>query len=144
MRRLSGRTVLLLSGRALVRMLGRAVTMARRLQPSVLVLEDVDLVAEERGAVGSSPVLFELLNRIDGVDADADVTFLLTTNRVDTIERALSERPGRVDLAVEIPKPDADGRERLLRLYAEGADLDLPDAAGLVAGRDRVTAAFHP
>jgi hypothetical protein len=142
MSRLEGRTVLLLSGRALVRMLGRAVSIARRLQPSVLVLEDVDLVAEERGAVGSSPVLFELLNRIDGVDADADVTFLLTTNRVEMIERALSERPGRVDLAVEIPKPDAEGRERLLRLYAEGADLDLPDASGLVADTDGVTASF--
>ncbi|TDP96182.1 ATPase family protein associated with various cellular activities (AAA) [Labedaea rhizosphaerae] len=142
MSRLAGRTVLVLSGRALVRMLPQAVSMARRLQPSVLVLEDVDLVAEERGAPGSSPVLFELLNRIDGVDADADVTFLLTTNRVDTVERALSERPGRVDLAVEIPKPDADGRERLLRLYAEGADLELPDASRIVADTDGVTASF--
>ena len=142
MSRLSDTTVLVLSGRALTVMLARAVSIARRLQPSVLVLEDVDLVAEERGHHGSTPVLFELLNRIDGVDADADVTFLLTTNRVDMIERALSERPGRVDLAVEIPKPDADGRERLLRLYAEGAELDLPDASRIVADTDGVTASF--
>jgi len=34
-----------------------------------------------------------------------DVTFLLTTNRVDILERALAERPGRVDAAIEIAAP---------------------------------------
>jgi ATP-dependent 26S proteasome regulatory subunit len=33
------------------------------------------------------------------------VTFILTTNRPDLLERALVERPGRVDLAVHIDKP---------------------------------------
>jgi hypothetical protein len=141
--RMSDLTVVLLSGRSLFRLLSTAVSLARRLQPSVLVLEDIDLVAEDRSmGAGSMPVLFELLNRIDGVDTDADVTFVMTTNRVETIERALAERPGRVDLAVEIPKPDAAGREQLLRLYAEGTDLDLPDASGLVADMAGVTASF--
>ncbi len=58
---------------------------------------------------------------MDGLAADADITFILTTNRADLLERALVERPGRVDLAVEIAKPDQEGRERLFRLYA--ADL---------------------
>jgi ATP-dependent 26S proteasome regulatory subunit len=109
----------------------------------VLVMEDIDLVAEDRTfSQGATPVLFDLLNRIDGVESDADVTFVLTTNRVEAIETALSERPGRVDLAVEIPKPDAEGRERLLRLYAEGTDLDLPDATAIVTDTDGVTASF--
>jgi hypothetical protein len=46
-----------------------------------------------------------------------------------------------VDLAVEIPKPDAACRERLLRLYA-GPALRLPDASALVAATDGVTASF--
>jgi ATP-dependent 26S proteasome regulatory subunit len=140
MSRMTDATVVLLSGRALATLLSTAVSIARRLQPSVLVLEDIDLVAEDRTFnQGAVPVL---LNRIDGVESDADVTFVLTTNRVEAIERALTERPGRVDLAVEIPKPDADGRERLLRLYAEGVDLDLPDASRLVADTEGVTASF--
>ena len=143
MNRMAGVTVVLLSGRALARLLPNAVAMARRLQPSVLVMEDIDLVAEDRSMhPGAVPVLFDLLNRIDGVESDADVTFVLTTNRVESVERALSERPGRVDLAVEIPKPDADGRERLLRLYASGVHLDLPDAATIVKDTEGMTASF--
>jgi ATP-dependent 26S proteasome regulatory subunit len=29
---------------------------------------------------------------------------------------------GRIDLAVELPLPDAEGRRRLLELYARGLD----------------------
>jgi DNA polymerase III delta prime subunit len=141
--RLTGHTVVVLSGRALTRVLPAAVSLARRSQPAVVVVEDVDLVAEDRMvAPGPNPWLFELLNRIDGVDGDADVTFLLTTNRVEAVERALVERPGRVDLAVEIPPPDADCRLRLLRLYAAATDLDLPEDTALVARTEGVTASF--
>jgi hypothetical protein len=42
------------------------------LQPSAVVLEDVDLVAEDRGyGPGPSPVLFTLLDAMDGAAADA-------------------------------------------------------------------------
>ncbi|WP_308258025.1 ATP-binding protein [Pseudonocardia lacus] len=145
--RLTDHTVVVLSGRALTKLLPAAVSLARRSQPAVVVVEDVDLVAEDRAvAPGPNPWLFELLNRIDGVDGDADVTFLLTTNRVDVVERALVERPGRVDLAVEIPPPDADCRRRLLRLYAAATDLDLPDdsaeGCALLARTEGVTASF--
>ena len=51
---------------------------------------------------------------MDGVAADADVTFVLTTNRAAVLEEALTQRPGRIDLAVEIPgpTPKADARLR--------------------------------
>jgi ATP-dependent 26S proteasome regulatory subunit len=91
---------------------------------------------------GTNPMLFQLLNEMDGVGADADVTFVLTTNRVEVLEHALTDRPGRVDLAVEIPRPDAEARERLLRLYTRGVDLDLPDASALVERTAGVTASF--
>lgn len=140
--RLTEATVVVVSGRAM-HLLSAAVTMARRLTPSVVVFEDVDLVAEDRAySHGPQPLLFELLNRIDGVDADVDVTFVLTTNRVETLERALVDRPGRIDLAIEVARPDAAAREKLLRLYARELTLDLPDASRLVAATDGVTASF--
>ena len=67
------------------------------------------------------------------------MTFLLTTNRTAMLEDALVQRPGRVDLAVEIPRPDAAGRERLMRLYARDATLKA-DLAEAVARTDGVTA----
>ncbi|HRC41432.1 AAA family ATPase [Nostocoides sp.] len=111
-------TVVLLAGETL-RFVGLAAKLARAMQPAIVVLEDCDLIAEDRDmSYGAKPLLFEVLDAMDGLDADADVTFLLTTNRVEAMERALSQRPGRVDLAVEVPLPDDGGRLALLRLYA--------------------------
>lgn len=141
--RLPETTVLVLSGVAMFRHLRSTTALARRLAPSVIVVEDVDLIAQDRSAMTQgNPVLFELLNEMDGIGSEADVTFVLTTNRVDSMEEALTQRPGRVDLAVEVPKPDADCRERLLRLYASSTPLELPSADRLVAATEGVTASF--
>ena len=114
---MTGYTRLILTGRAL-HAIGAAAELARDLQPAVIVLEDVDLVAEDRSfGPGSSPVLFDLLDAMDGAAADADLLFVLTTNRADLLEPALAARPGRVDVAVEIDLPDAEARRRLLDLY---------------------------
>ncbi|PWD51798.1 AAA family ATPase [Serinibacter arcticus] len=110
-------TVIILTGPALAAV-GLAARTARALAPAIVVLEDCDLVAEERNPQTSSPLLFEVLDSLDGLDADADVTFLLTTNRADVLEPALAQRPGRVDLAVEIPLPDEPARRALLDVYA--------------------------
>ena len=113
----TGHTVFVLHGETLS-LVGLAAAMARNLQPSIVVLEDCDLVAMDRGfGAGARPLLFEVLDALDGLDSDADVAFLLTTNRVDVLEEALAQRPGRVDLAVEIPLPGERERRRLLELY---------------------------
>jgi len=112
-----GTTAVLLSGGALQH-IHAAAKIARAHQPAIVVLEDVDLVAEDRSfTMGPQPLLFEVLDALDGLDSDADVAFLLTTNRVADLEVALAQRPGRVDLAAQIPLPDLDGRAALLRLY---------------------------
>jgi cell division protease FtsH len=99
-----GRTTVLLTGRGLG-LIEQAVGIARELAPATVVFEDVDLVAGERtmefGAGGG--ILFELLNQMEGLEDDADLLFVLTTNRPDLIEPALAARPGRVDLALEVP-----------------------------------------
>ncbi|MCB5272959.1 putative ATPase YjoB [Arthrobacter sp. SO5] len=118
--RSEGATAILLSGGSLAR-ISEAATMARALQPSIVVLEDCDLIAEDRSlGHGPQPLLFEVLDAMDGLANDADVAFVLTTNRVDMLERALAQRPGRVDLAVEIPLPAQVERVALLRLYSRG------------------------
>jgi DNA polymerase III delta prime subunit len=141
---MTGYTRLVVTGRALVGV-GAVTEMARDLQPSVVVLEDVDLVAEDRSmGPRSSPVLFDLLDAMDGAAGDADLLFLLTTNRADLLEPALAARPGRVDVAVEIELPDAAARERLLALYGRGVPLALTpeDIAAAVERTDGTTASF--
>jgi ATP-dependent 26S proteasome regulatory subunit len=109
----------------------------------MIVVEDVDLIAEERDHYGgSSPLLFTLLNEMDGLDEDADVIFLLTTNRADLLEPALAARPGRVDQAVHIDLPDGDSRRRLIELYAGGLDVDLDAIDDVIERTAGVTASF--
>jgi hypothetical protein len=141
---MTGYTRFVLTGRAL-RVIGSAAELARELEPAVLVLEDVDLVAEDRSfGPGSNPVLFDLLDAMDGAAGDADLLFLLTTNRADLLEPALAARPGRVDVAVEIDLPDAEARARLFALYARSLKLELsgPETAEVVERTDGVTASF--
>jgi ATP-dependent 26S proteasome regulatory subunit len=92
--------------------------------------------------MGENPLLFELLNEMDGLSEDADVIFTLTTNRPDLLEPALAARPGRVDRATEIPLPDAECRRRLISLYGEGLDLRLEDIEGVVTRTNGTSASF--
>lgn len=135
------RTTLLLTGQALAAV-GPACEMARELAPAMLVMEDVDLVAENRMQGRPTTILFELLNQLDGLNEDVDVIFVLTTNRPEIIEPALASRPGRVDLAIKMPLPDERGRARLLALYGEGLQLDLDDAARFITATADCTPAF--
>jgi cell division protease FtsH len=134
--------VVVLSGGALGAV-GPVSRLARELAPSLVVLEDVDLVAEERTLMhGGGAILFELLNELDGMADDADVTVVLTTNRPDLLEPALAARPGRVDLAVEVPLPNLESRRRLFELYAKGIPLDALDVDAVANRTEGVTAAF--
>ncbi|MBV9338197.1 MAG: ATP-binding protein [Solirubrobacterales bacterium] len=139
--RLEGVTVVLLSGRALSA-IREACSVARALAPAAIVVEDVDLIAEDRGSdPGRHPLLFQLLNEMDGLGEDVDVAFILTTNRVELLEPALAARPGRVDQAINIALPDIDARRRLLELYR--GDLEVRADLGPVLERtEGVTASF--
>ena len=79
---------------------------------------------------------------MDGLRDDQDVIFVLTTNRPDILEPALAARPGRIDLAVELPLPNADGRKRLLDLYSRGLTLDGVDIHALIERTEGATPAY--
>jgi len=142
-RQMPERTVLLLTGQTLG-LIETSCAMARLLQPATIILEDVDLVAEERSrqGTGANAILFELLNQMDGLGDDADVLFVLTTNRPELLEPALASRPGRIDQAIEVPLPDAECRSRLLDLYSRGLDLQLLDRDSVLQRTEGASAAF--
>ncbi|MFC0673630.1 ATP-binding protein [Brachybacterium hainanense] len=91
--RTPGTTAVVLTGSS-IGFVTQAAELARTFQPSIVVLEDIDLVAMEH-SYSPQPLLFEVLDALDGLDADADVAFVMTTNRVQVLERALATRPGR-------------------------------------------------
>lgn len=140
---LPGHTTLLVTAEQ-VGLLDEYVALARLLQPSIVVLEDVDLIGRERNGmeVGRESLLNKLLNEMDGLRTDAEILFLLTTNRPEALESALAARPGRVDQAIEFPIPDEMGRRKLIRLYAASALISDDVVAHAARVTDGVSASF--
>lgn len=141
---LEGHTTILISAEQ-VGLLGEYMTLARLLQPSMVVMEDVDLIARERTSMESvceEVLLNKLLNEMDGLKEDAEIFFLLTTNRPEALEAALASRPGRVDQAIEFPLPDAEGRRKLVSLYAPKGLLEEGLIDEVIRRTDGVSAAF--
>ena len=140
---LPGHTTLIITA-AQIALLGAYMNLARLLQPAMVVIEDVDLIARDREMMGpcEETLLNRLLNEMDGLKEDADILFILTTNRPEQLEGALANRPGRIDQAIEIPLPDDVSRRKLVQLYGNGLALDealVSEAAHRTKG---VSAAF--
>ena len=121
---LPGHTTLIITA-AQIALLAEYMSLARLLQPAMVVIEDVDLIARNRDDMGpcEESMLNGLLNEMDGLKQDADILFVLTTNRPEELEGALASRPGRIDQAIEVPLPDDIGRAKLVQLYGRGLPL---------------------
>lgn len=133
---LAGTTTIVVTAEQIGR-LSEYVALARMYQPSMVVIEDVDLIARERRTLRSGAeetLLNRLLNEMDGLQPDADILFVLTTNAPAALEEALANRPGRIDQGIEFPYPDAEGRAKLVRMYA-GRTTVTEEIVNKIAGR---------
>jgi ATP-dependent 26S proteasome regulatory subunit len=141
---LPGHTTLLVTAEQ-VGIIGDYMMLARLLSPSIVVIEDADLIARQREDMNSpceEVLLNRLLNEMDGLKENAEILFILTTNRPQALEVALTARPGRIDQAIEFPLPDADGRRKLARLYGKGTLVPDDTLEHIVERTARVSAAF--
>ncbi|MEM9097337.1 MAG: ATP-dependent Clp protease adaptor ClpS [Pseudomonadota bacterium] len=141
---LPGHTTLLITSEQ-VGLLRAYMGLARLLQPAILVIEDADLIARNREDMqdpAAEVLLNKLLNEMDGLRQDAEIFFILTTNRPEQLEVALAGRPGRIDQAIEFPLPDAQGRAKLAALYSGGLEIAPSIREGLVARTQGASGAF--
>jgi ATP-dependent Clp protease adapter protein ClpS len=140
---LPGHTTLIITA-AQVALLAHYMALARLLQPAMVVIEDVDLIARDRDKMGpcEESMLNGLLNEMDGLKEDADILFILTTNRPEQLEGALANRPGRIDQAIEVPLPDDAGRGKLIQLYGRGLPLSETVVSEATRRTKGVSAAF--
>ena len=142
-RALPGTTTLVITSEQ-IGLLSHYVTLARLLQPSLVVIEDADLIARQREQMDTCEevLLNKLLNEMDGLRADAEIVFVLTTNRPETLEEALTARPGRIDQAIEFPLPDDAGRRQLAQLYVGNQKIDAAEIELIVSKTENTSAAF--
>lgn len=97
--------------------------MAKDLAPCLLIVEDIDWIAQNRHQ-GNAGFVMELMNQLDGIESFGDVITLGTTNCLEELEDAVKNRPGRFDRLIKIDKPDEKGREKMIRQFTRNFILD--------------------
>ncbi|THD42679.1 MAG: ATP-binding protein [Bradyrhizobium sp.] len=102
--------------------------LAQSLAPTVVILEDLDLMTKSRQNPGlptvRDDVTGELLQVLSGTTAYPDVITIATTNHVEAIDQALSKRAGRFDAHVRMGYPTDDEKQRILELYFDRFRVD--------------------
>eukprot|EP00766_Chilomastix_caulleryi_P000834 gnl/Chilomastix_caulleri/1811.p1 GENE.gnl/Chilomastix_caulleri/1811~~gnl/Chilomastix_caulleri/1811.p1 ORF type:complete len:170 (+),score=64.96 gnl/Chilomastix_caulleri/1811:301-810(+) len=96
--------------------------MARQHAPSIIFIDEVDSIGGTRGGGENADsevqrTMLELLNQLDGFEPTENIKIIMATNRIDMLDNALL-RPGRIDRKIEIPNPDAKGREDILKIHS--------------------------
>lgn len=94
--------------------------------PSVIFIDEIDVIAGKRGESGShadTRLVTQLLSLMDGLNKVDGVVIVATTNRIESLDVAL-RRPGRFDYELYIGPPDAAGREQILRIHTREMPLD--------------------
>lgn len=134
-------TRLIITGTAL-HQVNAMFSVARLYQPSLVFLEDIDLVFTAREINVHSSMLGDLLDNMDGIRPYEDIGFVLTTNAIDRMESAIKDRPGRISQCVYLGPPNAQLRHRYLVHYLQHYPLAGLDVEKLVADSHGGTAAF--
>ena len=91
-----------------------AFRLARKLAPTLIIIEDIDTAGTVSRRFADHPILGEYLQAMDGIEANEGVVVLATTNHTENIDPAISDRPGRFDRIIEVPLPDAEQRINIL------------------------------
>lgn len=99
-----------------------AFAVAKRNQPSILFIDEIDAIGKVRGVgiTGGHEEREQTLNQIlvemDGFEKGTRVVVIGATNRPDVLDPALL-RPGRFDRKIVLDLPDVKAREEILKIH---------------------------
>jgi len=98
-------------------------------EPAVIFIDEIDAIASKRtesktsGDAEVQRTMMQLLAEMDGFEDRGEIRIIAATNRFDMLDRAIL-RPGRFDRLIEVPKPDADGREIIFKIHTRDMNVD--------------------
>ncbi|WP_281194550.1 proteasome-activating nucleotidase [Halorubrum sp. F4] len=107
-------------------------------EPAVIFIDEIDAVASKRtdsktsGDAEVQRTMMQLLSEMDGFDERGEIRIIAATNRFDMLDEAIL-RPGRFDRLIEVPEPDAEGRERILEIHTQEMNVDDDVDVGRIA-----------
>ncbi|WP_224448575.1 proteasome-activating nucleotidase Pan2 [Haloprofundus salilacus] len=97
-------------------------SLAAEREPAVIFIDEIDAVASKRtdsktsGDAEVQRTMMQLLNEMDGFEERGEIRIIAATNRFDMLDEAIL-RPGRFDRLIEVPKPNEEGRRRILDIH---------------------------
>lgn len=103
--------------------------LAKSKSPAIIFIDELDAIGARRmdGATSGDRevqrTLMQILAEMDGFDPRGEVKLIAATNRPDMLDPALL-RPGRFDRVIEIPLPNREAREAILKIHTRGMSLD--------------------
>jgi cell division protease FtsH len=101
---------------------------AKKNAPCIIFIDEIDAVGRHRGAgLGGGndereQTLNQLLVEMDGFEQNESIIIIAATNRPDVLDPALL-RPGRFDRQINVPNPDVNGREKILKVHVRKVPL---------------------
>lgn len=103
--------------------------LAEERAPAVIFIDEIDAIAAKRtesktsGDAEVQRTMMQLLSEMDGFEERGDIRIMAATNRFDMLDRAIL-RPGRFDRLIEVPEPNQEGREEILKIHIRGMQVD--------------------
>lgn len=123
------------------RMVRELFVMAREAAPTIIFMDEVDSIGSVRSSSGQGSdsevqrTMLELLNQLDGFEPTQTIKIIMATNRLDILDPALL-RPGRIDRKIELPNPNEEAREHILKIHSRKMNLmrgiDLKKIAAMI------------
>jgi transitional endoplasmic reticulum ATPase len=104
--------------------------------PTLVVLDDIDLVLGHRDGSGNNAPLADFLSTLDGVRQREDILTIATTNDPKSLDPA-AQRSSRFDMVVTLPMPDETTRIGILERHLAPLGLlpfDIPALARILDG----------
>ena len=115
-------------------------------EPAIIFIDEIDSIASKRtesktsGDAEVQRTMMQLLSEMDGFDDRGEIRIIAATNRFDMLDSAIL-RPGRFDRLIEVPKPDWDGRKRIIEIHTAEMNLAEVDHSALASQTDGFTGA---
>ena len=102
--------------------------LAQDLSPCLVFIEDIDLIGQKREEFGyqTGEALISLLAVLDGIEEKTEIVTVATTNSLETLDKALSERPSRFDRIIKLSRPMFDHRKELIHRLCQKIPLSEP------------------
>lgn len=100
--------------------------LAQDLSPCIVFIEDIDLIGQNREEFGfrNGPALLSLLAVLDGIEEKQEIVTVATTNSLETLDKAIKQRPSRFDCVIRLSVPSLEERRELISLLCQKIPID--------------------